>query len=196
MPNNTPHGGRWEPDQATFNQLLALFHTDKEQAGYSYELLRQKLREYFTVRRCLHADDLVDITLNRLMRKLADGELIEHVGKFAYGIAKLVYLESRRVEAREVLTDDGFPEQAIWLTDHEEAKHNRKCLILCLQRLSDDDRRVFLIYTCQEDLPNKQARRALAEELGISSTALRIRTFRLRERLEPCVRECLKQRGR
>jgi DNA-directed RNA polymerase specialized sigma24 family protein len=195
MPSKTPRRGRWEPDQAAFSKLLALLHPDPECAGEAYELLRLKLEEYFVARRCLRAERLADDTLDRMMRRLDAGEVIEHAGKYAYGVARLVYLESLRTDGREVLTGDEFPEHAVWSGDDYAAELKRKCLIHCLESLSESDRRLFLIYTCQSDQPNKQARRQLAEELGISATALRIRAFRLRERLEVCVRECLEQKG-
>lgn len=64
-------------------------------AGEYSERLRHSLTTFFTLRRCIDAEDLADTTLNRAAQKLeAIGE--NYVGdptRYFYGVARQVYRE-------------------------------------------------------------------------------------------------------
>jgi DNA-directed RNA polymerase specialized sigma24 family protein len=194
MTDEIARGQRRPSEQDAFDRLLALLHEDREKAGEEYELLRMKLRDFFALRHCRHPEELADVTLNRLAQKLASGTEVEHVGRYAFGIAHKVLLEGLRADGREASTGENFSEPSVGFHDALDANVKKRCLSECLSQLSDYDCRLFIAYNCAEDKPNKLARKDLAERENMSSTALRIRIHRMRDKLLPCMEDCL-QRG-
>jgi DNA-directed RNA polymerase specialized sigma24 family protein len=69
------------------------------------------------------------------------------------------------------------------------------CLRTCAERLPHEDRRLVLEYYLEEGHEQQQLRRTLADRLGISLTALRLRVFRIRRLLEVCTRGCVNGYG-
>jgi hypothetical protein len=94
-----------------FTKLLAILDPDPETAGGKYEQLRRKLIKFFEWRGSFISDELADETLNRLARKIDEGEEIEkNVFALSLGIARFVLLETlkrpdnNRVEMKELAT--------------------------------------------------------------------------------------------
>src|SRR5215510_7274409 len=100
-----------------FKKLLAVLDPDPETAGVKYEQLRHKLIRFFEWRGSFISDELADETLNRLARKIDEGEEIEkNVFALSLGIARFVLLETlkrpgnRRVEMKEMASVAAAPE--------------------------------------------------------------------------------------
>jgi len=177
--------------------LLRLLDPDRDQAGEKYEHLRRRLIKFFEWNSCFPAEDLADETLERLTQKTGEVEIHDVTG-FAWGIAKNVRLETHKVTSRTVsLSDLSGREEALPATeDHEKNIHEKmllerrlRCLSLCLQRLPERDRELFLAYHNVKG-EHLQYRQGLAKRLGITLGALRVRVNRLREGLEKCVGKC------
>ena len=187
MPNQ---GKRWEPSSEVFEKFLSVLHADRDQAGVEYELLRVRLLTYFERRACPVADWLADEVLNRLMRRLAEGEQILEPARYAYGIAKWIWVEYQKKAQREASSLDDLPPIPVeWLSDwmeQDDAQHWQKRLYDCLNELPEKDRALLVQYLCQEDLKNKEARKELADALQLSALALRLRVHRLKARLAEC----------
>ncbi len=85
---------------------------DKDQAGQQYENLRRKLIELFGRRGVpvLAQHELADETLDRVGRKLAEGEVIHHPEPMAYvyGVARHVLSEFWRRQNRREKTEVKF----------------------------------------------------------------------------------------
>ena len=64
------------------------------------------------------------------------------------------------------------------------------CLHHCLQRLSAEDRMLFLAYRVDKG-HYMESRRNLAKQSGLTPGALRVRIIRIREKLEQCLDRCL-----
>jgi RNA polymerase sigma factor (sigma-70 family) len=177
--------------QEEFDLLLSKLHTDRDLAGQEYVLLCEKLASYFHARNCLFAEDLVDETLNRVAKKIASGEAPRNIMAYCYGFARLVWLEylKKPETSRGSLEDP----PTVQLTGEDEIhqKEREDCLYKCLHKLPGDDARALIEYWSFEDRPNRDLRKELAEELGISSTALRIRVCRVKRKVGKCVKKCL-----
>ena len=78
-----------------FTKLLAKLAADPETAGGEYEELRRRLIKFFEWRGAFFSEDLADETLNRLARKIDEGEEIEkNVFALSLGVARFVFLET------------------------------------------------------------------------------------------------------
>lgn len=55
------------------NKLLAQLDADRESAAEKYEQIRQKLTKFFQWRGCLTPDECVDLAIDRVTRRIAEG---------------------------------------------------------------------------------------------------------------------------
>lgn len=185
-----------------FQNLLVRLHPDRNLAGEKYEELRRKLIKFFEWNSCFPAEDLVDETFDRVARKL-DAEEVRDVPAFTWGVAKNVRQEAQKRAARLVPISD-LPHGAAPLReklDLENAIQQRmderqrsRCFNLCLQRLAEQDRELFLKY---HSAGNQTAtdRQHLAASFQLTIAALRVRINRIREKLEKCVANCMNHEG-
>lgn len=182
---------QWELTPEAFAKLLAAFSPDEKEAGRLYLSLHLKLVRLFEWNACRDAEHLVDVTFNRVARKLCEGQIIDNAIGFSLGVAHMVIKEARKQQERLSL----LPEDAnIPAEDPAGDDHLReltlKCLDKCLAELAPESRALILEYYCQETKA-KEIRRKLASRLGIPLNALRIRALRVREKLEKCVVVCM-----
>src|SRR5206468_2890114 len=81
---------------------------DEARAGEKYERIRLALVKFFDWRRAHFPEELADEALNRVMRKVAEGETLRDVPTYCMGVARLVLLEalkrpeSRRADLEEI----------------------------------------------------------------------------------------------
>lgn len=178
--------------QQAFDKLLACFDSDRERAGEKYENLRRKLLKFFEWRACaVAALDLADETINRVARRIDGGETVHNLPNYAYGVARMVYLERMKALKRE----EAAPQRITTETDPEDghAKERLECFETCLKKMSDESRELIVAYYQEQRRAKIELRRELAARLGIPLNALRIRTHRIRTKLEECVGNCLQQ---
>ena len=91
----------WILTQDAFDQLLSAFAADRESAAQRYEIIRRKLSEFFEARGNDSPPDRVDETINRVARRIAEGEQIKDLNAYFYGVARLVWLENLRARDKE-----------------------------------------------------------------------------------------------
>jgi DNA-directed RNA polymerase specialized sigma24 family protein len=172
---------------------LLCLHPDRERAGEEYELLRLKLLEYFRSRACLYAEELADEALNRLAKKVAEGEEVRDVLRYCYGLARWVWVEhARRPEVNRVSFDD-LPVAPFVLQESLVRKEREACFQHCLGGLTEKERELVVEYWDHEDQSHRDARREMAERLQITLTALRIRVSRIKDKLQACFSDCLER---
>lgn len=189
-------GGRWTLSDEALDALLGSLDPDRERAAHKYEDLRHKLVVFFCARGVAGAEDQADVALDRLSRRIAEGEPIRDLGRFAYGVARLVLRESQRNDRRRRdLLERSAPvaPPATTIFDSDAAI---ECLRRCIGRLEPDQRGLILTYYESDGLEGQRERQQLALRLGISRTALRLRVHRIRSGLEACTRRCLGYQGR
>jgi DNA-directed RNA polymerase specialized sigma24 family protein len=160
-----------------------------------YEELRVKIAHLLRWRGCAesHADDLADMTLDRVATKLGSGEQVDNIHAFAAAVARFIWLEHSRKNKADAVGDD-LPEVAVEPTiDIDDPDTRMRCLRRCVAtKFSDEDRLLVVnYYDTDADEKAKTARRRLAESFGLTLNALKVRACRLRTRLEKCINDCV-----
>jgi DNA-directed RNA polymerase specialized sigma24 family protein len=176
--------------------LLALLDPDRERAAERYEAIRRKLIRLFEWRGSPLPEDLADMTFDRVARKLAQGLVIHADDSYSYfcGVAYRVHQEQLRKRAR----NDSLIESGDWRHVYPPAEGEPEDprldgLRRCLAGLPEEQRQLLLGYHTGEN--RIKSRQQLAESLGDSLNALRIKVHRVRRQLESCLARCLKDRG-
>jgi DNA-directed RNA polymerase specialized sigma24 family protein len=140
------------------------------------------------------AEELADETINRVARKV--GEIAESYqgdpALYFYGIAQKVCLEARRKKP-EIASDVAPVYQPVFDEESDESLSRRNCLNKCLVTLADEERSIVVQYYASEDQININHRHQLAQRFGLTLNNLRVRAFRIRQRLQKCVQGCLQK---
>ena len=188
----------WVLTSEALERLLHCLDTDRARAGERYEQFRRKLIEFFEARGSHSPADHADEAINRVARKITEGETIQDVGKYFYGVARLLWMELLREKAKSPLPLDTVAAPA---SDDDEkaneieqgrAERRFECFDACLKKLPTESRAFIINYYKEEKGAKIKGRKRQAETIGVSLNALRLRAARLRSGLERCVRECLK----
>lgn len=183
-----------------FDALLARLDEDRERAAEKYLALRRRVVKFFGWRGVRTPEELADETLDRTCRRLAEGHrpLAEDPALYVFGVARNVLREHWErardpvravVAAPEPLHDPETAEQQ--QAEALRAERRLYCLDKCLQALDPASRELILRYYRHDKQAKIDDRGETARALGIGAAALRLRLYRIRRRLESCVRECL-----
>ncbi|HEX5602442.1 MAG TPA: hypothetical protein VFX63_07830 [Pyrinomonadaceae bacterium] len=181
---------KWALNQDAFDKLLVAFDVDRETAGRKYLEIRNNLTRFFEWRGCSFPEDHADETINRMAKRVFEGEAILNHSGYAMGVARLLLLEINKGRQREqsALAEIGAAPDVYVPEDDDETRLT--CLRSCLQTLSPDNRELILQYYQGEKGEKIENRKKLLDRLGIPVNTLRMRALRLRERLQACVEEC------
>jgi hypothetical protein len=183
--DNGSRAARAALSAASLEAVLRLLDGDCERSGARYEAIRRKLVRFFECRGCCHADELADETMDRVGRRLAEGEHVRHAdaGAYFHGVARNVL--------RELAAAPGAPAPARPAAV-EGRRSARRAPVPVPRRLPGRCRR--------RSASSSSGTTSLASgsisgaagpgqrALGIGMNALRIRAHRIRARLEACVR--------
>ena len=187
-----------------YEELLRSLAADEHVAGKRYLALRSKLVLYFEGRRLSPADDLADEVLHRTAQKLADGEKIDDLNRYVYGIARFVRLETYRKRESESLDEavaDGTHKVSDKLkvdpidSGDDDSPLTERCLSECLSKLANESKDLLLSYYAADERSGMhiEQRRTLAEKLGKSAGALQKQICLLRQKVSRCTHECVNQ---
>ncbi len=181
----------WDLTQEEFDCLLAWLHSEREEAARKYEEIRRRVRKTMAARGCPVAVEIFDEAVYRIARKLPD-LLLDYEGDpalYFYGVANLVHLEYLRyqVETEELLPSTPAPTIPNIEPEYE-------CLEECLNKLDPKDKELLLQFYREEKRAKIEERKGLAKEAGVTGNALRLRLFRLRQKLAACLEKCLQQK--
>ncbi len=183
---------KWTLDQQAFDKLLlALGGDDRDGGGKKYLEIRANLIRFFEWRGCPFPDDHADETINRMARRVAEGEEVLNPSGYAMGVARLLVLEIIKGRQREQAALNELTTTTEAYTDEDDSEGRIDCLRQCLEGLSTDNRQLILEYYQGEKGDKIRNRKKLLERLGIPVNTLRMRALRLRERLQVCVEDCL-----
>ena len=182
---------KWALNQEAFDKLLVAFDVDRDTAGRKYLEIRNNLTRFFEWRGCSFPEDHADETINRMAKRVSEGEEILNHSGYAMGVARLLLLEINKGRQREqsALAEIGAAPDVYVPEDDGESRLT--CLRSCLQTLSPDNRELILQYYQGEKGEKIENRKKLLQRLGIPVNTLRMRALRLRERLQACVEECV-----
>ncbi len=188
---------KWDLTEEAFDKLLASLDPDRESAGTKYLELRSNLIRFFEWRGSLFPEDQADETINRVARRIMEGEEVRDPTKYSVGVARMVLLEvhKERVRERNALRELTSAQDAIQETayEFEELGPRVECLGHCLQSLDTANRDLIVKYYQGEKSEKIENRKRLTDLLKVPLNTLRMRALRLRERLLVCVEECLKK---
>ena len=188
----------WKLTQHAFDQLLNWLDEGSNSNGQKYLEMRDRLVVYFDRKNCRAPDDLSDETLNRVGRRLEEEGITtsESPARYCYIVARFVFMESLRdaqkdntlrQEIRPLPSDNGFA----FSEAAEKQERMLNCLEQCTAKLDSSQREIILQYYSGKERLKIERRRALAKSLGITLNALSIRAYRIRDKLEACVKLCL-----
>lgn len=170
--------------QDDFERLLAWLDDDRERAGLEYEKIRRRLTTILAARGCRFPEELADETIDRVSRRVEDIEATYQGNKSLYflGVANNVH--------HEYLKRPVVPMQLPVLTDMDE-EQTYDCMEECLSKLTERSQHLIRQYYAEDKRAKISLRKSLADQLGITSNALRARALRIREGLQHCIERCL-----
>ncbi len=186
--------GRWTLTREALDKLLNSFSEDRDEAGRQYELTRRKLVRFFEWRATGAAEEHADETINRVARRIDQGENVYNLTGYFYAVARLVFMEVSRDNAKATV---GLENVNLYTNDQlgadDESDPRLRCFDKCLSQLPPDNRTLILTYYQEERRAKIDLRKELSRKLDIPLNALRIRAHRIRASLEKCITECLVQ---
>jgi DNA-directed RNA polymerase specialized sigma24 family protein len=185
---------RWILTQEAFDKLLLSFGDDRNSGGQKYLEIRSNLTRFFEWRGCPFPEDHADETINRIAKRVWEGEQIQNPAGYAMGVARLLVLEIMKGRQREQVAMNEITNtttEAHTAAGTNEGEERIECLRHCLGGLSTENRQLITDYYEGEKGNKIQNRKKLVEKLGIPVNTLRMRALRLRDRLQVCVEDCL-----
>jgi len=160
-------------------------------------LLRLKLTKCVAWKGCPETDAemLADTTLDRIAAKIEGGEVIENMNAYACQVLRFVWLEYSRKRIEETAGDE-LPEVAVDpdTASIDEPDVRLNCLRNRMNEVVPDmaDRSLIVgYYDADAGKKNKDQRKDLAAQLGLTMNTLKVKACRLRARLEKCINNCV-----
>jgi len=184
----------WTLSAEALARFLACLDTDSDRAGEKYENLRLTLMKFFDWRGARFPEELADETINRVIRKIDEGETIRDLPTYCHGVARMVLLEKLKGPESKRADFETLPPGALVAPEREEEDGRQDCFEGCLKELPAESRQLILQYYSDEKREKISRRLAMAERLGIPLNALRSRAQRIRNRLEECVNGCMNKK--
>jgi RNA polymerase sigma factor (sigma-70 family) len=188
-----PQRHKWYLTQEAFDQFLSLLDLDRDRAGEIYETLRRNLVQLFIWRGCRDPEADADETINRVIRKIDEGEEVRDVIAYAHGVARRLLLEIFKKQEREQIGIDELPPLVAQPEEQYDDENGVLCLRRCLNRLPEESRQLIVLYYQGDKSAKIENRKRLAASLRITLNALRYRAFDLRQRLQGCIERCVRQ---
>ncbi|MFV0389978.1 MAG: hypothetical protein ACK5NT_14640 [Pyrinomonadaceae bacterium] len=175
-----------------FNRFLTWLNPNRELAARNYEAIRDDLNRFFAVRDVHDPNELSDITIDRVMRKI-DRIFDTYKGdpkQYFFGVARNVFLEYLR-KPRVV---ELFEETKVDYPSYENDDAYLASLESALENLPAEQARLIIDYYSWSAGNKKEKRALLAASMGLSVEALRVRAYRVRARLRKNVVSILRKR--
>jgi DNA-directed RNA polymerase specialized sigma24 family protein len=179
-----PDTDRWQLTNETLSCLLTALHSEEDLAAARYRRLHGRLVLFFMRHCAALPEDLADKVLNRVARKLAEGQRLENIEAFALGVARMVIQEDKARKLRE--------QQCLFELERNgsNAEHTTSDCKDQLQGMQDQlaalpvsAQSALALYHEGRGIKRIQARKKLAQELGVSIGTLRKRIFDLQTQL-------------
>jgi DNA-directed RNA polymerase specialized sigma24 family protein len=183
---------RWSLSRPAFDRLLLRLAEEPEKAAREYEAIRHALLVFFDVRGIADSAAMADEALDRVARRLEQGEQVDRPRAYVYGVARNLVRESIRQRCRERSLIEAQQTLVALAAAPDPNEGRIACLERCLGRLPEQSRALIVGYYQDHDCANGKRRQFLARRLGITYASLKTRAHRIRNALEICLHECLK----
>jgi DNA-directed RNA polymerase specialized sigma24 family protein len=187
----------WSLTEKAFDGLLASLADDRADAGERYEQVRRKLIEFFEARGSESPTDHTDQTINRVARRIEEGEVLESIERYSHGVARLLWMEILRARQKQPVALDLVNVPTISAGDGSEEvarldqERRLECFESCLAKLPNGNRVLVIEYYREDTRLKIEQRKDQAERLSLSLNALRLRACRIRSELAECINSCL-----
>lgn len=180
-----------------FEEILAWLNPDRDLAAEIYLQLRQDLAKHFLWAHCADPEGMTDETFDRVAKKVHKVRETYQGDPRLYfrAVANNLIKENFKKIKTHVSLDDVDPPQQHTIRHSEESLIIEECLQSCLQRLSEDKRKLILDYYAREKQAKIDWRHELAQRVGISVETLRVRVCRIRASLHECIDSCSKNKA-
>ncbi len=186
---------KWVLSQSAFDKFLACLDPDRDRAGERYLQLRHSLLRILEWKGSHTPEELADEIVNRVCRKIDEGERIDDIFKYCHAVLNFVFLESLKKPGLKLEQEDDDEQSfsQIAAPEPEEEDARMVCLERCLSKLPAENRDLIVRYYEGDQRAKIENRKRLAAELGIAAHNLEVRASRIREKLQGCVSDCLKK---
>jgi len=189
---------KWVLTPDAFHKLLSSLADDHDAAGQKYLEIRNNLTRFFEWRGCPFPEDHADETINRVAKRIAEGEEIRNPSSYCVGVARMLLLEinKERVREQQALGEMATALQSVpqAAPEPDQGEERIDCLRTCLKDLPSENRDLIVEYYQGEKGSKIENRKRLTERFGVPVNTLRMRALRLREKLQVCVENCLNSR--
>jgi RNA polymerase sigma factor (sigma-70 family) len=182
-----------------WDRFYQWLNPDPDLAASEYKRLRRLLISFFKGRYCADAEGLADQTIERVVQLLPKygNELPSHPPRFCYGVARYIYKEYLRNEVSRNTGELPISSPAAYDSELAEEKEDLdRCLRNCLRELDNQKREMFIRYYLVNSEEKSVLHQAMAEQMGVTITALRLQILRVKEKLRACISDCRQRGGR
>jgi DNA-directed RNA polymerase specialized sigma24 family protein len=181
-------------NEDSFELFLSWLNPDRYAAEIKFKNIRRRLIVLLDLRGYPFSEDLADEAILRFVRRLpalADSFKTNDPIPYLYTTAYHVHLEQTR-RPFVPLPDDvsGLAQPDAEEEDVDEERLHQ-CLDKCLGGMDKEGRETAIAYYQWERHDKIESRKTLAKRMGISTNALRIKVYYLRNALQACIEECL-----
>jgi DNA-directed RNA polymerase specialized sigma24 family protein len=182
-----------EENEDSFELFLSWLNPDRYAAEIKFKNIRRRLIVLLDLRGCPFSEDLADEAILRFVRRLpvlADSFKTDDPVPYLYTTAYHVHLEHTRKRFLPLPDDVSRLAQPDVEEDVDEERLHQ-CLDKCLGGMDKEGRETAIAYYQWERQDKIESRKALAKRMGISTNALRIKVYYIRNALQACIEECL-----
>lgn len=184
-----------ELTQESFDRLLSWLHPVPDEAGNIYVKIRSGLIRNFTSHGCSVPDELADITIDRVAKKLP-AIIDTYVGErqpYFHRVAFYVLKEHMAKAVEKVELPADLPQ--VEPDDDEEIETYSHCLDRCMAQLPAAKQDLIRKYYRGDKGTKIRQRKELAASLNLGLAALRVKALRIRLELRRCTNQCLSALG-
>jgi DNA-directed RNA polymerase specialized sigma24 family protein len=179
------------PTEEAFRKLLAWLDPDEEQAAQKYNNIQLRLIRIFSANGCSDPEALTIDTFDLVLSRI-DWLIENYVGDplhYFCGIARNKVKEDYRHRKEPKAVPPISPDNQ----EEDEEKRLYECLDQCLKTMGQLSEQLLIDYYQEQGNEKIINRRRLADHLGITLRALRLRVFHRRADLKTCIEICLQE---
>jgi DNA-directed RNA polymerase specialized sigma24 family protein len=166
----------------SIHKLLALLDANADRAAEKLKGLSERLAGFFEWNGCRDPQDLAQEVFVRCIRRLDEGQELEpgvNAISYVFGFARMLLLESRRCRRVDQEPESGF-DLILPIKFSEEQRLIARAVMNHRLKLLTHEELVLLKAYCLEDTE------ALADRLNLSPGNLRLKIYRIREKMAEC----------
>lgn len=178
----------------SLQRLVDFFSLKDSDVDFSYNELRESLIAFFRLKGDTDPETAMDLTLDRVADKVTQGVEIEDLKKYSIAVARFIFLERMTCIKREHRAAAEFYSNKIAeQTENDEPDRQMQARRDCFEILADEEKCLLRNYFAELPFSKLNERRfQICAENKISLNNLRLKIFRLRQRLEKCAKNKLK----